>query len=202
MNLTELSNYCISLLLDDPSCASATSSTITLTPLENVQRHLGDSAVVDNHPPIGRSAMYLCNSYFVGYARCQIIGSWGCYWHYLGQMCTERWRLGIDRIYRLRLQASTLVKDVQRNLIESRGTSSLSLNWSLVFNLHGVFGASVFVSGMNLEPTVLGWLLWGHHWLPWWTPNLFRFGIFAVLAAYKCPKYGEFSLTFVQIHSL
>ena len=121
-----------SITLDDPQPilpvppVRPLSDPITLTLLESVQRHLGDSAVVDNHPfelqklfqRYKDELRYICATHTLsdtpGIRLLEaevVIGT------ILAKCAQKRWRS--DRIYRMRLHASTLVKDVQRNLIES-----------------------------------------------------------------------------------
>ena len=138
------------------------SDPITLTLLENVQRHLGDSAIVDNYPlelqklfqRYKDELRYICATHTLsdtpGVRLLEaevVIGT------ILAKCAQKRWRS--DRIYRMRLHASTLVKDVQRNLIESLGETvsvfeliaGLQLAWSAWgFSLRrrSEFGANSF----------------------------------------------------------
>jgi RNA-dependent RNA polymerase len=120
------------------------SDPITLTLLESVRRHLGDSAVVDNHSLELRiqklfqrytdELRYICATHTlsdtpgVGLLEAEVvIGT------ILAKCSQKSWRS--DRIYRMRLHASTLVKYVQRNLIESLGDvfeliAGLQFAWS------------------------------------------------------------------------
>jgi RNA-dependent RNA polymerase len=102
------------------------SDPITLTLLESVKRYLGDSAVVDNYSSELQKLFqrytdelrYICATHTLsdtpGVRLLEaevVIGT------ILAKCSQKRWRS--DRMYRMRLHASTLVKDVQRNLIES-----------------------------------------------------------------------------------
>ena len=140
-----------SITLDDPQLilpvppVGPLSDPITLTLLESVQRHLGDSAVDDHHPlelqklfqRYTDELRYICATHTLsdtpGVRLLEaevVIGT------ILAKCAQKRWRS--DRIYRMRLHASTLVKDVQRNLIENLGETvpvfeliaGLQLAWS------------------------------------------------------------------------
>ena len=121
-----------SITLDEPqpilpvSPVQPLSDPITLTLLESVQRHLGDSAIVDNNSlELQRifqrytdELRYICAIHTLsdtpGVRLLEaevVIGT------ILAKCSENRWRS--DRIYRMRHHASMLVKDVQRNLIES-----------------------------------------------------------------------------------
>ena len=157
-----------SITLDDPQPIPPVppvqpfSDPITLTLLESVQHHLGDSAVVDNHPlelqklfrRYTDELRYICATHTLsdtpGVRLLEaevVIGT------ILAKCAQKRWRS--DRIYRMRLHASTLVKDVQRNLIEDLGDAvsvfeliaGLQLAWSAWnFSLRhrAEFGANSF----------------------------------------------------------
>jgi RNA-dependent RNA polymerase len=127
-----------SITLDDPEPmlpvppVQPLSDPITLTLLESVERHLGDSAIIDNHSleiqklfqRYRDELRYICATHTLsdtpGVRLLEaevVIGT------ILAKCTQKRWRS--DRIYRMRLHASTLVKDVQRNLIESLETVSV-----------------------------------------------------------------------------
>jgi RNA-dependent RNA polymerase len=121
------------------------SDPITLTLLESVQRHLGDSAVVDNHPSELQKLFqrytdelrYICATHTLSVMPgIRLLEAEVVIGTILAKCSQKRWRS--DRIYRMRLHASNLVKDIQRNLIESLGDAvpvyeliaGLQLAWS------------------------------------------------------------------------
>ena len=121
------------------------SDPITLTLLESVQRHLGDSAVVDNHPfelqklfkRYTDELRYICATHTLSVTPgIRLLEAEVVIGTILAKCSQKRWRS--DRIYRMRLHALNLVKDVQRNLIESLGdavpvfelVAGLQLAWS------------------------------------------------------------------------
>ena len=121
-----------SITLDEPQpippvpSVQPLSDPITLTLLESVQRHLGDSAVVDNHPSeleklfrrYTDELRYICATHTLSsMPGIRLLEAEVVIGTILAKCSQKRWRS--DRIYRMRLHASTLVKDIQRNLIES-----------------------------------------------------------------------------------
>jgi len=140
-----------SITLDDPQHIPPVppieplSDPITLTLLESVQRHLGDSAFVNNHSSELRKLFrryadelqYICATHTLSDAPgVRLLEAEVVIGTILAKCSQKRWRK--DRIYRMRLHASALVKDVQRNLIESVETTvsvselivGLQLAWS------------------------------------------------------------------------
>ena len=104
------------------------SDPITLALLESVQRHLGDSAIVqvDNHTLELQKTFqrytdelrYICATHTLSNTPgVRLLEAEVVIGTILAKCSQKRWRS--DRIYRMRHHASTLVKDVQRNLIES-----------------------------------------------------------------------------------
>jgi len=157
-----------SITLDDPkpippvSPVRPLSDPITLMLLESVQHHLGDSADADNHPLELRKLFqrytdelrYICATHTLSnIPGVRLLEAEVVIGTILAKCSQKRWRS--DRIYRMRLHASTLVKDVQRNLIESLGDTvsafdliaGLQLAWSAWgFSLRhrAEFGANSF----------------------------------------------------------
>jgi RNA-dependent RNA polymerase len=133
-----------------------------LTLLESVQRHLGDSAVVDNYSSELQNLFkrytdelrYISATHTLSSTPgIRLLEAEVVIGTILAKCSQKRWRS--DRIYRMRLHASTLVKDVQRNLIESLGdtvpvfelVAGLQLAWSAwCFSLlcRADFGANSF----------------------------------------------------------
>ena len=138
------------------------SDPITLTLLESVQRHLGDSAVVDNNSlEIQRifqrytdELRYICATHTLSdMPGVRLLEAEVVVGTILAKCSQKRWRS--DRIYRMRHHASTLVHDIQRNLIESLEDSvpvfeliaGLQLAWNAwCFSLRrrAQFGANSF----------------------------------------------------------
>jgi len=135
---------------------------ISRTLLEDVRKHLGDSVYVDETPSIELSKLfkryadelrYICathtlsNTPGVRLLEAEIvIGT------ILAKCSQKRWRK--DRIYRMRLHAETLVKDIQKNLLENVQeatytdlVNSLKSSWSawdLSLRRSNEFGANSF----------------------------------------------------------
>ncbi|KAF8798201.1 RdRP-domain-containing protein [Phlegmacium glaucopus] len=136
------------------------SDPITLTLLESVQCHLGESAIVNNHPSelqklfrrYADELRYICATHTLSDAPgVRLLEAEVVVGTILAKCSQKRWRT--DRIYRMRLHASALVKHVRRNLIESmNGTVSeliagLQLAWSawdLSLRRRNEFGANSF----------------------------------------------------------
>ena len=121
-----------SITLDDPQPilpvppVQPLSDPITLTLLESVQRHLGDSAVIDNDSlelqkifqRYTDELRYICATHTLSATPgVRLLEAEVVIGTILAKCSQKRWRS--DRIYRMRLHASSLVEDVQRNLVES-----------------------------------------------------------------------------------
>ena len=138
-----------SITLDDPQPilpvppVQPLSDPITLMLLESVQHWLGDSAIVDHHPSelqklfhrYADELRYICATHTLSNTPgVRLLEAEVVIGTILAKCSQKRWRS--DRIYRMRLHASTLVKDVQRNLIENLETdvfeliAGLQLAWS------------------------------------------------------------------------
>ena len=157
-----------SITLDDPkpilpvpSVQQPLSDPITLQLLESVQRRLGDSAILDgNHSLELRKLFqryadelrYICATHTLSNTPgVRLLEAEVVIGTILAKCSQKRWRK--DRIYRMRLHASALVKDVQRHLIESIETNiseliaGLQLAWSawdLSLRRRNEFGANSF----------------------------------------------------------
>jgi RNA-dependent RNA polymerase len=140
------------------------SDPITSTLLESVQRpgRLGDSAIIDNHSSELQKLFqrytdelrYICATHTLSNTPgARLLEAEVVIGTILAKCLQKRWRS--DRIYRMRLHASTLVKDVQRNLIESLGdsVSVFDLNaglqlawdaWGFSLRHRAEFGANSF----------------------------------------------------------
>ena len=138
------------------------SDPITLTLLESVQRYLGDSAVVDNYPSeleklfqrYTDELRYICATHTLSSTPgVRLLEAEVVIGTILAKCSQKRWRS--DRIYRMRHHALTLVKDVQRNLVESLGDTvsvfeliaGLQLAWSawgFSLRCRDKFGANSF----------------------------------------------------------
>lgn len=141
--------------------AQPLSDPITLTLLEDVQRHLGDSAIVDNHSlelqrlfqRYTNELRYICathtlsNTPDIRLLEAEVVAGT------ILAKCPQK-RMRSDRIYRMRLHASTLVKDVRRNLINSLKDVTISeliaglqfawSAWDLSLRRRNEFGANSF----------------------------------------------------------
>ena len=103
------------------------SDPITLTLLESVQRHLGDTALVDDQD-LSKNLFkryrdelrYICATHTLSSTPgIRLLEAEVVIGTILAKCSQKRWRR--DRIHRMRLQASTLVENVQRKLIENLG---------------------------------------------------------------------------------
>jgi RNA-dependent RNA polymerase len=154
-----------SITLDDPQPilpvppVNPLSDPITLRLLESVQHHLGDSAIVDNYPlelqKIFRrytdELRYICATHTLSNTPgVRLLEAEVVIGTILAKCSQKRWRS--NRIYRMRLHAFNLVKDVQRNIIENLDNTfeliaGLQLAWSAWnFSLRhrNEFGANSF----------------------------------------------------------
>ena len=155
-----------SITLDDPQPilpvppVQFLSDPITLTLLESVQHYLGDSAIVDNHPlEIKRlfrryvdELRYICATHTLSNTPgVRLLEAEVVIGTILAKCSQKRWRS--DRIYRMRLHAFTLVKDVQRNLVESLENDDFELiaglqlawgAWTFSLRHRDEFGANSF----------------------------------------------------------
>ena len=114
------------------------SDPITSTLLGSVRRHLGDSAIVDDYSLEPQKLFqrytdelrYICATHTLSDAPdVRLLEAEVVIGTILAKCTQKRWRS--DRIYRMRLHASKLVEDIQRNLIESLGnTVSVTDRWS------------------------------------------------------------------------
>ena len=157
-----------SITLDEPKpippvpAVQPLSDPITLALLESVQRHLGDSAIVENHSSeiqtlftrYADELRYICATHTLSATPgVRLLEAEVVIGTILAKCSQKRWRS--DRIYRMRLHALNLVKDIQRKLIESLGddvpffdlVAGLQLAWSAwCFSLRHrtEFGANSF----------------------------------------------------------
>ena len=140
------------------------SDPITLTLLESVQSHLGDSAFLENHlieiqleklfQRYTDELRYICATHTLSVTPgIRLLETEVVIGTILAKCSQKTWRS--DRIYRMRLHASKLVEDIQRNLIESLGDAvpvykliaGLQLAWSawgFSLSRRADFGANSF----------------------------------------------------------
>ena len=140
------------------------SDPITLTLLESVQSHLVDPAFVDNHlieiqleklfQRYTDELRYICATHTLSVTPgIRLLEAEVVIGTILAKCSQKTWRS--DRIYRMRLHASKLVEDIQRNLIESLGDAvpvykliaGLQLAWSawgFSLSRRADFGANSF----------------------------------------------------------
>ena len=140
------------------------SDPITLRLLESVQSHLVDPAFVDNHlieiqleklfQRYTDELRYICSTHTLSVTPgIRLLETEVVIGTILAKCSQKTWRS--DRIYRMRLHASKLVEDIQRNLIESLGDAvpvykliaGLQLAWSawgFSLSRRADFGANSF----------------------------------------------------------
>ena len=123
-----------SITLDDPKPilpvppVQPLSDPITFTLLETIQAHLGDSAIVGNPSKelevenlfrrYADELQYICATHTLSNTPgVRLLEAEVVIGTILAKCSQKRWRS--DRIYRMRLHALTLVKDIQRKLIKS-----------------------------------------------------------------------------------